>query len=83
MARPRAKLAAEFPDVYFLQFGGHQTNGKNFASYNARDYEGSYLDGLLAGTMTKSNNLGFIADGPYPRSNASGKCIFNGGAIDK
>ncbi|MCX8506090.1 MAG: BMP family ABC transporter substrate-binding protein [Alphaproteobacteria bacterium] len=61
-----AKLAAEFPDIYFLQFGGHQSNGKNFASYNARDYEGSYLDGLLAGTMTKSNNLGFIANAPTP-----------------
>jgi simple sugar transport system substrate-binding protein len=37
-----------------------------FTVYEARFYEGAYLLGVMAGQMTKTNTLGFIASFPIP-----------------
>jgi simple sugar transport system substrate-binding protein len=36
------------------------------ANYNARFYEGRYLTGIIAGKMTKTNVLGYVAAFPIP-----------------
>ena len=41
-------------------------SGPNFGNYNARFYEGRYLTGVIAGKMTKSNILGYVAAFPIP-----------------
>ena len=40
--------------------------GKNMGIYNARFYEGRYLTGVIAGEMTTSNVLGYVAAFPIP-----------------
>ncbi|WP_343730498.1 BMP family ABC transporter substrate-binding protein [Duganella sp.] len=59
------KVAKTTPGVTFLHATGFKT-GKNFGTYESRLYEGAYLNGILAGKMTKSNTLGFIASFPVP-----------------
>lgn len=59
------RVARQFPNVTFLHATGYKS-GKNFANYNARFYEGRYLNGVIAGKMTKSNVLGYVAAFPIP-----------------
>jgi simple sugar transport system substrate-binding protein len=62
---PTAKLAKEFPEVTFEHATGYKLD-KNLGVYQTRFYEGAYLLGILAGKMTKSNKLGFVASFPIP-----------------
>jgi basic membrane protein A len=57
------EVAAEFPDVRFEHATGYQT-AENVGIYDGRGYQGWYLAGIVAGEMTESNVLGYIA--PYP-----------------
>ena len=59
------KVAQAFPNVIFEHATGYKT-AKNLGVYEARFYEGAYLLGVLAGKMTKSNTLGFVASFPIP-----------------
>ncbi len=59
------RVARQFPDVAFLHATGYKS-GANFANYNARFYEGRYLNGVIAGHMTKSNVMGYVAAFPIP-----------------
>lgn len=59
------KVAQAFPKVIFEHATGYKT-GKNLGVYEARFYEGAYLLGVLAGSMTKSNTLGFVGSFPIP-----------------
>lgn len=60
------KVAKQYPNVVFLHATGYKSNGKNFGNYNARFYEGRYLSGIIAGAMSKSNILGYVAAFPIP-----------------
>ena len=60
-----AKVATQFPDTTFEHATGYKT-AKNLGVYNARFYEGRYLCGVVAGRMTKSNILGYVAAFPIP-----------------
>ncbi len=62
---PTEKVAKAFPKNVFAHATGYKT-GANFANYNARFYEGRYLTGIIAGKMTKSNILGYVAAFPIP-----------------
>ena len=62
---PVERVANQFPDVKFMHATGYKS-GPNFINYNARFYEGRYLTGIVAGEMTKSNILGYIAAFPIP-----------------
>jgi basic membrane protein A and related proteins len=62
---PTIKVAREFPDVAFEHATGYKT-APNVATYNARFYEGRYLAGMIAGRMTKSNTMGYVAAFPIP-----------------
>jgi basic membrane protein A and related proteins len=59
------KVAQSFPDVIFEHATGYKT-AKNLGVYEARFYEGAYLLGVLAGKMTKTNTLGYVASFPIP-----------------
>jgi simple sugar transport system substrate-binding protein len=60
-----AKVAAEFPDVKFEHATGYKT-GPNLNVYDARFYHDTYVSGILAGSMTKTNTLGFVGSFPIP-----------------
>ena len=58
-------VAAQFPDVRFEHATGYQ-QADNVAVYSARFYEGRAVQGHLAGHMTESNIIGYIASFPIP-----------------
>jgi basic membrane protein A and related proteins len=62
---PTLKAAAQFPNVKFEHATGFKT-ADNMANYNIRFYEGRHVIGLLAGKMTKTNTIGYIASFPIP-----------------
>jgi simple sugar transport system substrate-binding protein len=62
---PTIKVAAEFPDVKFEHATGYKT-APNARVYDTRFYQDAYLSGIIAGAMTKSNTLGFVASFPIP-----------------
>ncbi len=55
-------VAKDYPDVTFLHATGYQT-ADNVGIYDGRGYQGWYLAGIVAGKMTKTNSLGYVA--PY------------------
>lgn len=57
------EIAAEYPDTLFEHCTGYQT-AENVSVYDGRGYEGWYLAGIVAGRMSKTNVLGYVA--PYP-----------------
>ncbi len=59
------KVAAEFPDTVFMHATGYKT-APNMGNYNARFYEGRYLTGVLAGRMSRSGVIGYVAAFPIP-----------------
>lgn len=62
---PTIKVAAEFPDVKFEHATGYKTSA-NVNTYNARFYEGRYLAGMIAGSMSKTGTLGYVGAFPIP-----------------
>ena len=62
---PTLKVAAAFPKVDFDHCTGYK-RAKNVGTYSARFYEGRYLTGIIAGRMTKSNVIGYVAAFPIP-----------------
>jgi basic membrane protein A and related proteins len=62
---PTVKVAKQFPKVKFAHCTGYK-RAPNLATYSARFYEGRYLTGLIAGRMTKSNVIGYVAAFPIP-----------------
>ena len=57
--------AKAYPDVAFLNAAG-ETNWKNLESFYVRTYQGWYLAGIIAGSMSKSGKLGML--GGFPLS---------------
>ena len=62
---PMLKVATDFPDVKFEHATGYKT-AANMRTYDSRTYEGAYMAGVIAGSMTKSNKLGVVASIPIP-----------------
>lgn len=63
-------VAPKYPDVRIAHCGGLWTEGKHpkhTASYFGYIDEAQYLNGVVAGHMTKSNKIGFIAAKPIPQ----------------
>ena len=59
------KVSKKFPKTAFVHATGYKM-GKNMGLYNARFYEARYLTGVIAGEMTTSNILGYVAAFPIP-----------------
>ncbi len=62
---PMLKGAAGNPTVKFEHATGYKT-AANMRTYDARTYEGAYMAGVIAGSMTKSNTLGVVGSIPIP-----------------
>ena len=62
---PTLKVAELFPDVHFEHATGYKRSD-NVSTYSARFYEGRYVIGRIAGSVTKSNVVGYIASFPIP-----------------
>ena len=62
---PTLKVAKSFPKVAFEHATGYK-RAKNVGTYFDRAYQGRYLTGMVAGLMTKSNVLGYVASFPIP-----------------
>jgi basic membrane protein A len=64
---PAMRVAPEFPDVKFF-VSGKMPDGvseadlpENAGFMDYREYEGAYLAGIIAGGMTESNIIGYVA----------------------
>ncbi len=62
---PTINVAANFPDVKFEHATGYK-RADNVSTYSARFYEGRAVQGHIAGKMTKTNKIGYIASFPIP-----------------
>lgn len=62
---PMLKVAKQFPDIAFMHCSGFKTS-ENMGNYFGRMYQARYLSGIVAGSMTKSNVLGYVAAFPIP-----------------
>ncbi len=62
---PMLKVAADTPDVKLEHATGYKT-APNMRTYDSRTYEGAYMAGVIAGSMTKTNTLGVVASVPIP-----------------
>ena len=62
---PTVKVAEDFPDVKFEHATGYK-RADNVATYSARFYEGRAVLGTMAGMMTETNTVGYIASFPIP-----------------
>jgi len=65
---PALRVASRHPNVTFEQCGRIvPASSKNVGTYFAKQYQPMYISGVVAGRMTKKNNLGFIAAHPVPQ----------------
>jgi basic membrane protein A and related proteins len=62
---PTLKVAKAFPKTIFEHSTGYK-QARNVGTYMCRFYEGRYLTGIVAGKMTKTNQLGYVAAFPIP-----------------
>lgn len=60
------KLAPSLPNSHFECCAGIEA-GDNLGVFEAKHYEGTYLTGIAAGRMTKSNVLGWVGAFPVPQ----------------
>ena len=59
------KVAKQYPDVFFEHCTGYMRD-KNVSTYNIRFYEGRFVQGVIAGKLTKSGLVGYIGSIPVP-----------------
>jgi basic membrane protein A len=62
---PMVKVAGEFPKVAFVHISGFK-RAKNLMTAFGRIEQPRYLSGLVAGSMTKTNIIGYVAAHPIP-----------------
>ena len=62
---PMVKVAGAFPAVAFVHVSGFK-RAKNLATVFGRIEQPRYLTGLVAGSMTKANIIGYVAAHPIP-----------------
>ncbi len=58
-------VAKKYPNVIFMHCSGYK-DAPNVGTYFGRMYQARYLSGLVAGSMTKKNRLGYVAAHPIP-----------------
>ena len=62
---PTQRLAPQHPGVFFENATG-PTTLPNMAIYNARFYEGRYIQGVIAARKSRSKTIGYVATFPVP-----------------
>jgi len=63
---PALRVAKRHPNVVFMHCGGFKSS-ENLGTYFAYIHEPMYVAGIVAGRMTKTNKLGFVAAHPIPQ----------------
>jgi basic membrane protein A and related proteins len=58
-------VAKDFPNVMFEHCVGYK-RAPNVSTYNIRRYQGRYVEGVIAGKLTKSNTAGYVGSMPIP-----------------
>jgi simple sugar transport system substrate-binding protein len=59
------KAGAKYPNQKFMHCSGFK-NGPNVGTYFAELYQMYYLNGIMAGALTKSNKIGYVGAFPIP-----------------
>ena len=59
------KAGARYPDTTFMHCSGFK-RAKNVGTYFADLYQTYYLNGLMAGALTKSDKIGYVGAFPIP-----------------
>lgn len=59
------KVAKDYPNIDFFHASGYKS-ADNMSNYFGRMYQARYLTGLVAGKMSKSNIIGYVAAFPIP-----------------
>ena len=62
---PTLKVAKQNPDVYFEHATGFKRHD-NMSSYGLRLYQARHVQGIIAGMMTKTNKICYVAAFPIP-----------------
>jgi len=62
---PTINVAKDFPDTTFIHVSGYKT-AENVGTAFGKIEEPRYVAGLVAGKMTESNQLGYVAAFPIP-----------------
>src|SRR6201986_1571592 len=74
---PTLKVAKKYPDVHFEHATGFK-KADNMAIYNGRFYEGRYIQGVIAGKMSKAGVLGYIGSFPLSEGGMGSKATLPG-----
>ncbi|MFN2164529.1 MAG: BMP family ABC transporter substrate-binding protein, partial [Candidatus Promineifilaceae bacterium] len=62
MGLPLADIADQYPDVYFgSAITSDLTTERNFIRFFPRQYQALYLEGLIAGALTETGNIGIVS----------------------
>ncbi len=65
MGLPLKDIADEYPDVYFASvIASDLATKKNFIRFFPRQYQALYLEGLIAGALTQTGNIGVVSAFP-------------------
>ncbi len=59
------KVSKKFPETSFFHCAGYK-KGPNMTAYFGRMYQARFLTGMVAGAMSKSKKLGYVAAFPIP-----------------
>ncbi len=59
-----ATVAASYPDTLFMLVNGSNSDGANLCPLFPKEYEASYLAGIIAGYLTQSGKFGMIGGDP-------------------
>ncbi len=62
---PMLKVAADSKGVKFEHATGYKT-AENMRTYDSRTYEGAYMAGVIAGSMSKTGTIGVVGSIPIP-----------------
>ena len=62
---PTLKMAERYPDVKFEHATGYK-QAPNMSSYGLRLYQARHVQGIIAGMMTKTNKICYVASYPIP-----------------
>ncbi len=65
MGMPLKDIADQYPDVYFGSvIASDLTTKRNFIRYFPKQYQALYLEGLIAGALTETGNIGIVSAFP-------------------
>lgn len=59
------KVAGQFPNTTFMHCSGYKSH-ENMTAYFGRMYQARYLTGMVAGAISKKNEIGYVAAFPIP-----------------